>query len=102
MNIKMVNKGSSAELYLAGRIDASVAPQLQDALLEVAERFDRIVLDFEKVPYISSAGLRALRVLHKAMRQKNGSFALRNVRKDVVDVFNITGFGVLLDYEEMQ
>lgn len=100
MKIKVVNKGSCAELYMTGRVDASVAPQLQNSFLEVAERFDRIVLDFEKVPYISSAGLRAIRVLHREMQKKNGSFALRNVRKDVMDVFNITGFGILLDFEE--
>ena len=52
------------------------------------------------MPYISSAGLRVLRIVHRDMAQKGGTLIIRNVRKDVMDVFNLTGFGILLDFEE--
>ena len=100
VKITLVNGGTDATLYVAGRIDADSAPEMQKHLLEAAERFDKIVLDFEKVPYISSAGLRVLRLTHRSMEKKAGSLVIRNVRKDVMDVFNLTGFGLLLDFEE--
>ena len=100
IKITLGNGGSEATLYLAGRIDADSAREMQEHLLEAAERFDKIVLDFEKVPYISSAGLRVLRLVQRSMEKKAGSLVIRNVRKDVMDVFNLTGFGLLLDFEE--
>ena len=99
VNIKLVNKGNEALLFLSGRLDANNAPEVGDKLLELSKRFDRIVLDLDKVPYVSSAGLRAFLLLYHAMGRKGGAFAIQNVRKDVMDVFNVTGFGMLLDFE---
>lgn len=97
MNVKVIKKDNVGEVLLEGRIDAKVAPELEQYFQKIAEQYDKIVLDFENVPYISSAGLRALRNLYVAMTRKGGSFAVRNVRKDVMDVFNVTGFGMLLN-----
>ena len=41
-----------------------------------------------------------MRIVHRDMEQKGGALIIRNVRKDVMDVFNLTGFGILLDFEE--
>ena len=45
--------------------DTNTSPQLQSAILDAFQRSSHIVLDFEKVPYISSAGLRALLIGQK-------------------------------------
>ena len=100
VKITLVNGGDVATLLLEGRIDAGSAQEIQDKLQEVTKRFDRLILDLKKVPYISSAGLRVLRIVHRDMAQKGGVLIIRNVRKDVMDVFNLTGFGILLDFEE--
>lgn len=100
VKITLVNGGDVATLLLEGRIDAGSAQEIQDKLQEVTKRFDRLILDLKKVPYISSAGLRVLRIVHRDMAQKGGTLIIRNVRKDVMDVFNLTGFGILLDFEE--
>lgn len=98
MNVKLIKKDNVGEVLLEGRIDAKVTPELEQYFQKIAEQFDKVVLDFEDVPYISSAGLRALRNLYVTMSRKGGSFSVRNVRKDVMDVFNVTGFGMLLDF----
>ena len=49
--------------------------------------------------YVSSAGLRTLKRLHMAMKKKNGSLVLTNVRKMVMEVFEMTGFAGLLKFE---
>ncbi len=97
MNVKLIKKDNVGEVLLEGRIDAKVTPELEQYFQKIAEQFDKVVLDFDGVPYISSAGLRALRNLYVTMSRKGGSFSVRNVRKDVMDVFNVTGFGMLLN-----
>ena len=59
-NATLVKNGNDAVLYLKGRIDSGSVRDLEKILLDVGERFDDVTLDFEKVPYISSAGLRAI------------------------------------------
>lgn len=98
MNVKLIKKENVGEVLLDGRIDAKVAPELGQYFQKIAGEYDKIILDFEKVPYVSSAGLRALRNLYVTMTKKGGSFSVRNVRKDVMDVFNVTGFGMLLNF----
>ena len=100
LDIKLVNKGQEAELLVKGRIDSSVAVDLQKQLFSVADRFQQITLNLADLAYISSAGLRALKSLRSAMRDKGGIIRITNVRKDVKDVFVITGFYKLFDFEE--
>jgi len=87
-------------LLLSGRIDANTTIELERILLEQTKRFESITLDFSKVPYISSAGLRTLRMLHKTMRSKGGTLLIKNVRRDVMDVFRVTGFINALNIED--
>ena len=100
LKVVLKRSGSTAELLLSGRIDANTTSDLEKTLLEQAKQFEAITLDFSKVPYISSAGLRTLRKLHKEMQSKGGTLLIRNVRKDVMDIFQVTGFIRLLDIED--
>ena len=100
VDIVLKKRGSAAELLLAGRIDSGTTVELEKALMEQAERFESITLDFSGVPYISSAGLRTVTKLHRAMLSKGGILLIRNVRKDVMDVFRVTGFSRLLNFED--
>ena len=100
VKVDLLRNGMEAEARVSGRIDSNSAKDLEDALLSVADRFDTVTLDFEKVPYISSAGLRAIGKLHRKMREKNGRMIIRKVRKDVLDVFQVTGFCAVFEIEE--
>ena len=55
-------------------------------------------MDFANVQYISSAGLRVLLSAHKVMSKKGG-MKLRNVREDIMEIFDVTGFSDILDIE---
>lgn len=92
MNIKLINCGQEGELVLEGRLDSMTAQDAEDIFLQTAERFDKLVLNMEGVEYISSAGLRVIKRLYMAMNQKGGSLTLCNVRKLVMEVFEMTGF----------
>ena len=99
MNIKLINRGQEGELVLEGRLDTLTAPEAEAVFNQMAERFEKIVLNMAGMEYVSSAGLRTLKRLHMAMKKKNGSLVLTNVRKMVMEVFEMTGFAGLLNFE---
>ena len=99
MNIKLINRGQEGELVLEGRLDTLTAPEAEEVFNQMAERFEKIVLNMAGMEYVSSAGLRTLKRLHMAMKKKNGSLVLTNVRKMVMEVFEMNGFAGLLKFE---
>lgn len=96
MQLKLVNRGESAEVLMIGRMDVNAAPEVEKNLLEVAKRFQEVVLNLEQLEYISSAGLRSLRSLYIAMSQKGGKMSVINVPKQIMDIFEVTGFAFFL------
>ena len=99
MNIKLINRGQEGELVLEGRLDTLTAPEAEEVFNQTAERFDKVILNRRDLEYVSSAGLRTLKRLHMAMKKKNGNLVLTNVRKMVMEVFEMTGFAGLLKFE---
>lgn len=99
MNITLINKGSEGELVLAGRLDANSAPEAEEIFKQMIERFDNVVLNMKQLEYISSAGLRVIKIIHMGMKKKNGELKLINVQKMVMEVFEMVGFAGLLTIE---
>lgn len=99
MDIKLINRGTSGELILIGRLDANSAPEAEEIFKEMMERFDTIVLNMEQLDYISSAGLRVIKIIHMGMKKKNGELILTKVQKMVMEVFEMVGFAGLLKFE---
>ena len=95
--IKTVEDGK-AEVALEGRLDTVTAPELEQALGESLPSLSELTLDFEKLDYISSAGLRVLLAAQKAMN-KQGEMKLRNVGETIMEIFEVTGFSDILTIE---
>lgn len=85
---------------IAGSVDGATAPALVASLREqVGGGFVRIVADFSRVDYTSSAGLRALLETVKETRQRGGDLRLAAVQPDVLRVLDLAGFtGILKLY----
>lgn len=96
MQMKLVNRGDSADILMIGRLDVSAAGEAEKALLTAVERFNSLTLDLEKLDYISSAGLRAIKSFYVAIRRKGGTYKVVNVPKHIMDIFEATGFVRLL------
>lgn len=97
MTINKTQDASILTISIEGRIDTTTAPELEkeiDAIADITE----LVLDFSGVDYISSAGLRVILKAQKLMNQL-GKMKLVNVKDDVMDVFDITGFLDILTIE---
>lgn len=98
MEIKKVKEGANLNVILEGRLDTTTAPQLEAELKDSLEGITDLIMDFEKLEYISSAGLRVLLSAQKTMN-KQGGMVLKNVNENVMDVFEVTGFVDILTIE---
>ena len=98
MNIEKKIEGNKLELVLEGRMDTTTAPILEDELKSVTEEIKELILDFAKLEYLSSAGLRVLLASQKQMN-KQGKMVIRNVNEIIMEVFEVTGFVDILTIE---
>ena len=83
---------------LEGRLDTTTSPQLEGELNSALAGITELVIDMEKLDYISSAGLRVLLSAHKTM-SRQGSMKVIHVNELVQEVFDITGFTDILTIE---
>lgn len=97
MEITKTQEGSTLTLTLVGNLDAVSAPQLESEITASLDEIDHLVIDFEDVEYISSAGLRTIMFAQKAMEER-GSMELLNVDDDLMEIFELTGFDALLTF----
>ena len=98
MTISKQQNGSALTLALEGRLDTTTSPELEKELKASLNGADSLVLDFSKLEYISSAGLRVLLSAHKQMSAKGG-MKVTNVNEIVREVFDVTGFADILTVE---
>ena len=91
LNIIKKIENTSAVFALEGRLDTVTAPELEAALKEVLNGLTELTLDFEKLEYISSAGLRVLLSAQKTMT-KQGEMKVTHVNATIMEIFEVTGF----------
>ena len=95
MTIEIKRNAEEIIIELVGRLDTTTAPALDKTINEDLGDAKHLVLDVKGLEYISSAGLRVLLGAQKKM-QKVGSMKLTNVREEVMEVFEMTGFADIL------
>lgn len=98
LNIQKTKNGTDFAIALEGRLDTTTAPQLEKELKDDIAGVTELSFDFEKLEYISSAGLRVLLSAQKIMN-KQGHMGIRNVNEDIMEIFEVTGFSDILDIE---
>ncbi len=99
MEIKKTLEENILTVALTGRLDTNTAPDLEELLNEnLEDGVSELILDFENLDYISSAGLRVLLSAQKKMR-KIGSMKLTHVSEVVSEIFEVTGFSEILTIE---
>lgn len=99
MEIKQNKDGQKLTIALEGRLDTVTAPELEKVVNENLDGIIDLVFDFDKLDYVSSAGLRVLLSCQKTM-QKQGKMKLVNVCNEVNEVFELTAFNKILTIEK--
>jgi anti-sigma B factor antagonist/stage II sporulation protein AA (anti-sigma F factor antagonist) len=89
-----IRKVSTAEVAMAGRLDAT---QCDAALKYLNDMPELRLIDFAQLEYIASAGLRVILLTQKRCKAAGGGVKLINVAPPIHDIFRYAGFDKILD-----
>ena len=98
LNITKNANDDKLTVALEGRLDTMTAPDLEKDLKDSLDGVKELVMDFEKLDYISSAGLRLLLSAQKRMNAQ-GEMKITGVNETILEIFEITGFSEILTIE---
>lgn len=98
LNIRKENVATIVEII--GRLDTITAPELEAAVKPLIANGLELILDCEKLEYISSSGLRVVIATHKQMTACTGRLVVRRLNREVKSVFDLTGFSNILNIED--
>lgn len=100
MKVKITKADEKLVAALDGRLDTAAAPQFGNDIAPLLEQADKpIILDCTALEYISSSGLRLFLNLRKATMAKGGSVTIKGASDEIKQVFTITGFTALFQFE---
>ena len=97
LNINKTKEGSKLNITVEGRLDTTTAPELEAVIRDEINGVTELVIDLDKLEYISSAGLRVLLAAQKALSKKGGHVTITNCSPEVREVFTMTGFADILE-----
>ena len=98
LNIETKRNASELTVALSGRLDTNTAPELEAAMKTALEGVEELTFDFEKLDYISSAGLRVLLAAQKTMNRQ-GSMKVKNANETIMEIFEVTELADILTIE---
>jgi anti-sigma B factor antagonist len=88
-------------ISLSGRIDSTAAVEFEEKLIEIIDKGkNTMIIDFLRIQFISSAGLRVLLLAAKKVKPYGGKIVLCDMSKDVREVFDISGFSSIFDIQD--
>lgn len=97
MKIDKTINGEQIIISVEGHLDTNTAPQLETVLNEILDgNRVNLVIDFSKLEYLSSAGLRTLLTAQKKTNEVVGNLVIKHVNPTVMEVFELTGFSAFL------
>ena len=87
-------------ITLVGSFDTAAAIEVDQTLKPVTAAISKdVVIECKELEYIASSGLRILLDVLKKAKAKGNTVTLRNVNDDIKNVFSITGFINLFEFE---
>jgi stage II sporulation protein AA (anti-sigma F factor antagonist) len=83
-----------------GRLDSVTSTNFErDLLKNIDSGATRLLIDFSKLDYISSAGLRSVLLAAKRIRASGGRMSLCSLNRQIAEVFDLSGFSSVLDIQ---
>jgi anti-anti-sigma factor len=100
MKIDISSENEMFVVDLEGRMDTNTSPDFQKAMEEYYNKQGfNLLLDFDRLDFVSSAGLRVLLLIQKKAKAQGGTMVIRNVKPEIQEVFDMTGFSDILTIE---
>ena len=97
MEISVTESGDVRILSFQGNLDTNTAPQAESLINSLIDAgAQKLLVNFEKLNYISSAGLRILLATAKKLKASEGDLKICGLNETVQEVFDISGFATIL------
>jgi len=98
-NVNTRGIGSVSIIDLKGYLDAHTAPELESAFNKLLEEKKyKVVVNFDNLAYISSAGLGVFMAYVETMRENLGDIKFSNMQDSVYNIFDLLGFPMLYEF----
>lgn len=99
MTLEIIDNATEVKAVLTGRLDTAASSQFaKDMQPLMALTHKRIILDCEKLEFISSSGLRLFLTLRKESIAHGGEVCISGMCPEVKQVFALTGFMTLFEF----
>ncbi len=97
MEISINESGDVRVLSFQGNLDTNTSPDAESAINGLIDGgAQKLLVNFEKLDYISSAGLRVLLATAKKLKASGGDLKICCLNQTVQEVFDISGFATIL------
>ncbi|MHB8904674.1 MAG: STAS domain-containing protein [Melioribacteraceae bacterium] len=98
-NVNLRGVGSVSVIDVKGYLDAHTAPELENVFNKLLDqRQFRVVVNFDELKYISSAGLGVFMAYVETMRENSGDIKFSNMKENVYNIFDLLGFPILYEF----
>ncbi len=103
MELETERQGDTLIAKTDGRVDGANAREFQSALeAAIDDNESTVILDMERLSYISSAGLRVILLTAKSLQGRNAKFAVCSLSESIQEVFEISGFDKIISIHPSQ
>ena len=98
-NVSVREVGSVNVINVQGYLDAHTAPALEDTFNKLINQSQyNVVVNFNDLAYISSAGLGVFMAYVETMRENSGDIKFSNMKENVFNIFDLLGFPMLYEF----
>jgi anti-anti-sigma factor len=96
LKIHIENREDKKIVQIEGRIDANSASILEKKIAELHDGKLKVLIDFKKVNYLSSAGMRVLLAATKKIKAHGGSLVFCSMGEEILEIIRMAGFDRIL------
>ncbi|MBQ4434894.1 MAG: STAS domain-containing protein [Clostridia bacterium] len=93
-------QGSRLTVKPEGRLDTATSPILESEMQPYLDTVQDVVMDFTKVEYISSGGLRLMLTTDQQLESRGGSMKIIHVNENILEIFSLVGFTDIITVEQ--
>ncbi len=98
-NVNLRNIETVSVIEVKGYLDAHTAPELENIFNQLLDKKQfKVVVNFDELKYISSAGLGVFMAYVETMRENNGDIKFTNLKENVFNIFDLLGFPILYEF----
>ncbi|MGS2779692.1 STAS domain-containing protein [Robertmurraya sp. GLU-23] len=89
IEVKLSPDGEKLTVDIIGDLDIDSTEFVEEELIPILEKYKNINLVFTDVPFVDSSGMGLLLTIVQTLQEQGIEVSISNVRKDVMEVFEI-------------